>query len=565
KVGDLNGDNVNDLILVTNDSEKPIHVRFGLGAGQLGPQVNFFIEKPHKLELANIDGTAGDEILTVDSRSGRLNCYKFAVEKEAGNDWPILFYPLAAGEGDTKRDLVTGDFDGDGLADVVISDPGAAELILYKQTANLGLAEPVRFPAFADIVSLSAADIDGDGKTEIGVLSVKEKVIGLSKFKDDRLSFPQPVNLIGEPVAMELADVDYDGKTDCVYISRDVNDIRHLRVIYNISATGKEANESSSGLKLEKLASNPDGLKIVDVDQDALPDVLVFIKYELPVLVRQFQKRKFEVVDSPRAQTSLIKDASMSSIAVADIDGQAGEELLVAQKNFARSLVFADGKSWRIIDQYNAKSTENKVSAVAAFSLDDGAVVTVPAILLLDGQKGQLQILKAGDGKSYRFERELDVSKWNAAAHLKMLFAPLTGGDVKNILLFDSEKFALITPPGSGNVPQHLERQFSYETKIKDGVYGNFTSGDINSDGAADIIMVEYKRNHIEILAINPQTRPIPAMRFKVFEQKNYRDSKRRGKFSVEPRELKVADVTNDGKDDLVTVIHDRIIIYPQD
>ena len=253
KVGDLNGDNVNDLILVTNDSEKPIHVRFGLGAGQLGPQVNFFIEKPHKLELANIDGMAGDEILTVDSRSGRLNCYRFTTEKEAGNDWPLLFYPRAAGEGDTKRDLVTGDFDGDGFADVVISDPGAAELILYKQTANLGLAEPVRFPAFADIVSLSAADIDGDGKTEIGVLSVKEKVIGLSKFKDDRLSFPQPVNLIGEPVAMELADVDYDGKTDCVYISRDVNDIRHLRVIYNISATGKEANESSSGLKLEKL------------------------------------------------------------------------------------------------------------------------------------------------------------------------------------------------------------------------------------------------------------------------------------------------------------------------
>ena len=42
------------------------------------------------------------------------------------------------------------DFDGDGLADVTISDPGAAELILYKQTAGLGLTEPVRFPAFAD-------------------------------------------------------------------------------------------------------------------------------------------------------------------------------------------------------------------------------------------------------------------------------------------------------------------------------------------------------------------------------------------------------------------------------
>ena len=34
---------------------------------------------------------------------------------------------------------------------------------------------------------------------------------------------------------------------------------------------------------------------------------------------------------------------------------------------------------------------------------------------------------------------------------------------------------------------------------------------------------------------------------------------------SVEPREMKIADVTGDGKANLVTVIHDRIIIYPQD
>ena len=34
---------------------------------------------------------------------------------------------------------------------------------------------------------------------------------------------------------------------------------------------------------------------------------------------------------------------------------------------------------------------------------------------------------------------------------------------------------------------------------------------------------------------------------------------------SNELTQMTVADVTGDGKDDLVTVIHDRIIIYPQD
>ncbi|UCE99075.1 MAG: VCBS repeat-containing protein [Planctomycetota bacterium] len=571
EVGDLNGDNINDLILVTNDSEKPLHVRFGLEGGRLGPQVQFFIESPWVLELHNMDGLGGDEVLTVDGRSGRLACYRLAAEKEKDSDWPILFYPLASGEGTTKRDLAVGDFDGDSLVDVVISDPGAAELIFYKQTSGLGLAEPERFPAFADIESVSAADIDGDGKAELGVLSVKEKIIGRAEFEEGRLSFPQPIEIIGEPLAMELSDVDVDGNIDCVYVSKDVNDIRALRVIYNISSAAKvediveEYDEAGFALELEKLGSNPDGLKVIDVDQDGLGDVLIFVKYEMPILVRQVQKLEFEIVDSPGSQASLIKDASLSSIAVADVDGRAGEELLIAQKNFARSLVFAGAESWSIVDQYNAKGTDNTISVVAAFDIEGTFPEGRPAILLLDGQKGRLQILKVGEDKTYRFEKELSVGKWNAVTHLKMLFAQLSGSDVKSILLFDNDKFAVITPPSVSSLPEHLEQQFSYETKIKDGVYGNLAIGDINGDDRADIIMVEYKRNHIEILGLDSEMKPIPAMRFKIFEQKSYRDSKQRSRATVEPRELKAADVTSDGKADLVTIIHDRIIIYPQD
>ena len=582
EAGDLNGDNINDLILITNDIEKPVHVRFGLQTGQLGPQVQFFIERPFALMLDDIDETAGDEILTIDGLSGRLICYEFAAESQSDADWPILFYPLASGQEDTKRDLVTGDFDGDGLADVAISDPGGAELILYKQIAGLGLAEPVRFPAFADITSLSAVDIDADGKTELGVLSVKEKVIGLSEFEDDRLSFPQPLSLAGEPLAMELADVDGDGSMDCLYVSKEDKDVRTLRAIYNLAAAKKQrtnrpegkgensetpekAGETAPALELKTLSSNPDGLKVLDVDQDGLQDVLIFVSYELPILVRQVQEGKFEIVDSPAAQASLIKDASLRSIAVADVDGKAGKELLVAQKNFARSLIFLEGRIWSVIDQYNAKSKENEISAVSAFDIDGEGPGDRPAILLLDGRKGRLQILKAGDDKTYRVEKELDVGRWNTAAHLKMLFAPLTRSEAESLLLFDSEKFALITPPSSGQVAEHLEQRFSYETKIKDGIYGNLTAGDINCDDRTDIVMVEYGRNHIEVLALDAGAKPIPAMRFKIFEQKSYRDSRNPPKATVEPRELNVADVTSDGKDDLVTVIHDRIIIYPQD
>jgi hypothetical protein len=578
RVGDLNGDEINDLILVTNDSEKPIHVRFGLKTGPLGPQERFFIEKPYALQLFNMNDLAGDEILAIDALSGRLTCYEYTPEKEKDADWPILFYPIAAGKENTKRDLVAGDFDGDRLADIAISEPGAAEVILYKQVPGLGPAEPVRFPAFADISTLSAADIDNDGKTELAVLSVKEKIIGLSELANNRLSFPKPLDLIGEPVAMELADIDGSGAIDCIYISKDANDNRFLRVVNNsyvsanresnlddLLASWKEAGEDWPALELKKLTSNPEGIKVLDVDQDGLQDVLIFVRYESPILVRQTQKSRFEVVDSPKAQASLIKEASLGSIAVADVDGKPGKELLLAQDNFARSLVFAQGQNWSIIDQYNAKNTDNKISAVGAFDIDNVDCQDQPAILLLDGQKAQLQILKTADDKTYRLEKELNVGTWQSATHSKMLFAPLTGGEVKSVLLFDSEKFALLSPPSRHNLPRRLEQKFSYETQIKEGAYGNLAAGDMNADDRADIVMVEYKRNHIEILALDSQRNPLPAMRFKIFEEKTYRNRTEPSQVSVEPRELEIADVTGDGKSDLVTVIHDRIIIYPQD
>jgi hypothetical protein len=582
RIGDVNGDGINDLILITDDREKRIHVRFGLKTGQLGPQVKYDIEKPFWLKLYNIDDLPGEEIIIVDSVSSRLMCYKLLSEEQSKSDSLIQFYPLATGEKSNRRDLVVADVDNDGLEDIVISDPDGAELILYKQIKGLGPAEPVRFPAFTDIDSLTAGDIDGDNKTELAVLSVTEKIIGISRYEDNRLTFPKPLDVAGEPLAMSFDDIDNNDKIDCLYIAKDQDD-RFLRVLYDVSKALKSAKsgkkiplpddadskkygpEKPEGLKLEKLTANPDGLKVFDADQDGLLDVLIFVRYEQPIFVRQVKKRQFEVVDWPGAQASLIKNATLPSIAVADVDDNDGKELLVAQKNFARSLVFANAKAWSVVDQYNAQSTENNISAVAAFNLETDKPKSRPAILLLDGQKGQLQILNAGQDKTYRYQKQLDVDKWSDTKHLKMLYAPLTGGKEKSILLFDSEKFAIITDPGKINVPCQLHQQFSYETKIKDGRYGNLAAGDINSDGWTDIVMVEYQQNHIEILALDSENKPAPAMRFKIFEEKSYRGSERESQNFTEPRELTIADVTGDGKNDLVTIIHDRIIVYPQD
>ncbi len=573
---DLNGDGLNDLVLITDDRDKPLHVRFGLADGQLGPEMRFFIESPYVMEMWDIDGETGSEILTIDRRSGRLISYSLSTEMRADEDWPMLFYPFASSKDNRKRDIAVADFDGDGLDDIVVSDPAAAELIFYRQKAGIGLADTVRFPCFSDVDRIDESDIDGDGKSELIVLSVKEKLIGLVSYENSRLTFPKPLAVAGEPVAMEVADIDGDGEVDCVYISKDANSLRSLDVIYNLAAINKlksktlddellqlvkDINSCETGLELKKLEANPDGIKVIDVDQDGLNDIVVFVKYEKPILIRQIEQKKFEIADAGKTQASLIQQATMSSMTVGDIDSNKGKEILIAQDNFARSLKFSEQSKWQIIDQYNAKSKENKIGTVAAFNMSSDNAK--PSILLLDGQKGQLQILNAGQDQTYRITKELEVGNWSNSLHLKMLFASVTGKDVNSIILFDSNKFALINMPEDDS-GLSCEQIFSYETKIKDGIYGNMTSGDINNDGEVDIVMVDYKENHIEILTFEEKNKPVSAMSFKIFEEKSYR-KQQQDKVGVEPREMKIADVTGDGKNDLVCIIHDRIIIYPQD
>ena len=54
----------------------------------------------------------------------------------------------------------------------------------------------------------------------------------------------------------------------------------------------------------------------------------------------------------------------------------------------------------------------------------------------------------------------------------------------------------------------------------------------------------------------------VPANRWQVFEERTFRN--RRGD-GAEPREAVIADVTGDGKNDLIILVHDRVLVYPQE
>ena len=102
-----------------------------------------------------------------------------------------------------------------------------------------------------------------------------------------------------------------------------------------------------------------------------------------------------------------------------------------------------------------------------------------------------------------------------------------------------------------------------YETLIKDGYLHDVVSGDLNGDKRKDLVFLETGKAYVDLVTFEPPHRLVPANRWQVFEERTFRQ--RRGTEAAEPREALVADLTGDGKPDLAILVHDRILVYPQE
>ncbi|MCU6550970.1 FG-GAP repeat domain-containing protein, partial [Klebsiella pneumoniae] len=85
---------------------------------------------------------------------------------------------------------------------------------------------------------------------------------------------------------------------------------------------------------------------------------------------------------------------------------------------------------------------------------------------------------------------------------------------------------------------------------------------DLNGDRRPDLVAIDPDRHVVEVLTATEAGEWRSRLHFQVFETDEHYQG-RKGQ-PQEPRETVVADVTGDGKNDLVLLVHDRVLIYPQ-
>jgi FG-GAP-like repeat len=387
-------------------------------------------------------------------------------------------------------------------------------------------------------------------------LSTKERAIGISRFQNGRLTFPETLPLQeDEPLLLEVADLNGDKKPEILYVARVKSGGNTQYVLHALErASGKKwkpfgfGSDKATALTLE-VQGTPTQLMRLDANRDGRANFLLFQEEtdRGPLLYATAADGKLAPVsaeDGPRLGT-----ARPGNIFLAQ--GRS-ETMLVAQESFARKLQRTGDSAWRVVDQYNASEPSAKIVGAAMIDLDGKPG---REIVLVDTGIRKIRVLRK-EGELFRPWKEIELGSFPYEA---LRVADLNGDGREDLLLIGRGRFAVLY---AGKAQPTLSELGTFETKLTKTYFADVVAGDLNGKGRPDLALIDTQSHQIEILRLDREYRPHHVLAFKVFEEKSFAEGREGG---TEPRESVIADVTGDGKPDLVLLSHDRVLIYPQD
>ena len=560
QVVDIDGDGRSDLLLVNWEDRNPYRFRLQKSDGKLGPELYFPSAPIRSYWADNLEPGGKTQVISIALNSGRASISEFvhkAAEPLSGCFHQGQFQVLPLNKTDkARRGLLWADVNNDGLADLLVAEPESGQISLYLQQPDGGLAAPKTFPTLSGISSLAVGNAGKDGKPEIYMLSSGERSewqIGVTHLDDKgSLPFPTLIPLPGKPLALTTGRLQADAPSSLVAIV-DQDGKRSLII------RGPDGQTKTQKLS-ESFQSNPACLAVHDIDQDGLPDIVILTPYEKVKVLRQVRGKDFEEIDVV-PPGGAIEQPWLASV---DIDGDGKPELLLSQKNFVRAVVLTpetplagstNHSDWafKVKEQINGAASNSRLVGAAAVP---NCTNNVCSLFLLDAERKALTLCERDSAGVWQVVRNLSLPISDFTS-----LQPLALGSAKpnSVALMGMNVIAWQPLEGQAWELKELD---GYETPIKDGHLNDVVSGDLDNDGRKDLVFLETARNYLDLVIFDTNHKLVPANRWQVFEERTFRN---RRSDMPEPREAVVADMTGDGKNDLVVLVHDRILLYPQE
>lgn len=443
--------------------------------------------------------------------------------------------------------VVHGDLTGDGHADVVMSEPKAARVWLFQGSASGAFSEGREIPALSGVESLAIADVDGDKKADLVLLSPSEQAVGVAQWKDNRLTYPEIVYQAKEGESLRsltTGSITTPAET-VIFCVTEIKGQPQLVTLRKPGA-GKDFAASTQALTLKTNITH--GIRIMDANQDGRGDLALFSNVgPLQILLSTGDsKAPFKRVEGiPDSFTSKITTAALTT---GDIDGDGKEEFLIAHQQLARAFkVDAEGKA-SIVEQFNAPDSSAELHS-ALVSRQDGKV----GILLIDAVHSKLHELAAGKDRVFRADHTHALPVMTPERCLLMTAE-------KNLKLVLLAKTSFQIAPLQGSTLK-METVTTFDSELKDTTPSDLIAASFSGEDVDDLALMDTAKSRvIEFFQPAAGSKWQSAMHFRVFET----DPHFRGKtgFENEPHDYAAFDLNNDGRLDLCLLTHDRVLLY---
>ena len=282
---DIDGNGELDLLYVLTDSDWPFRYRLGLSGVAFGPEMRSEFTGIRSYAAADLDGDGRSELGAVRRRSGRFTLLKFADPAEGASGRLVLssprLLPFSAFDDSTGREALLTDIDGDGNPDMLVAEPGAARVVVYRGGQGGMFGDAAVYPSFVGASKPRVADVTGDGLPDLVVAAPAESAVGIATIQDGRVSFPVALGYPGEDLlALDTADQDGDGKAEIWVLVGKGRSRSREHVLARLDPEGEPETWA-----VEDLEADPNDMLLVDLDRDGRRDVILFVPTKLPSIL----------------------------------------------------------------------------------------------------------------------------------------------------------------------------------------------------------------------------------------------------------------------------------------